>query len=108
MKKNREFSSFNNKSNLEGVVCITFTLCFKHNEFNKIGLFCSASLASIIQEPTHKGNKDSNTKMSKHIVVTETIFLFLKGITSQVPKIKFVTFTCFTITPLGFPVEPEV
>ena len=99
--------SLNNNDILAGVVCNIFTLFFKHNSFNFWGIFCSSSLAITIVNPFCNGSKDSKTNISKQKVVTETI-TSSKWITLQVASIKLFTFLCVSITPLGFPVEPEV
>ena len=77
--------------------------------FNSLLEFCSVSLARIRDIPEVKLPQNSNTNISKQIVVTDTItLLLLKSIIFFVPSKKLTIFLCLSITPFGFPVEPEV
>ena len=95
--------------NLDGVVCIIFTLFSKHNLFNNTGLFCSSSFAKTKVCPDVNAHHISNPNISKHIVVTETITLSSeKSMIFFIPFTKLFKFLFVTITPFGFPVEPDV
>jgi hypothetical protein len=62
-----------------------------------------------IFEPFVRGRRVSNPNISKDIVVNDNIrSLSLKGIISVIPFIKFITALLGMVTPLGFPVEPDV
>ena len=103
------FFSSNIVENLEGVVCIIFTLLSKHNLFSNSGEFCSSSLAITNFKPKHNEHHSSNPNISKQIVVTDTIVLFLlKSINSFIELTKLPKFLWLILTPLGFPVEPDV
>ena len=94
---------------LDGVVCIILTLFSIHNLFNNEGVFCSSSLASTNVCPEEREHHISNPKISKLIVVTDTMTLFgLKSIIFFIPIIKLLRFLCVIFTPFGFPVEPDV
>ena len=59
--------------------------------------------------PFTNEHHNSKTNISKEIVVKETIVLSgEKFICLDTPIIKLCTLSCVSITPFGFPVEPEV
>ena len=73
------------------------------------GSICSFRLPINTFEPVVRGRMASSAKMSKEIVVKDKIlYLAPKGIISVIPFIKFTRDLFSIITPLGFPVEPEV
>ena len=81
----------------------------KHNLFKATTSFCSSSSAKTSVRPKHKEHHNSNPKISKQIVVSETQTLSgLKSIAFFMPSTKLCKFLCVIITPLGFPVEPDV
>ena len=88
---------------VDGVVCIISTRFRPISLANVIG----STITMVI--PSDNGSQLSNTKISKEIVVKLAILFFLvNSILSFIPMIKLCTNLCSNITPLGFPVEPDV
>ncbi|PHM39512.1 hypothetical protein Xmir_04420 [Xenorhabdus miraniensis] len=101
--------SCNNIRHVEGVACMSETLWRIIKAANCCASAACACVASMICAPVNNGRNSSKMEISKEREVT------LSKISSPVipgslliEHRKLTTLLCSTMTPFGFPVEPEV
>ena len=92
-----------------GVACITVTACSRSNLCSSRASAACSAVAITICAPHIRGNSSSRIEMSKEVVVTAKWMSdpAIAGF-SSIDNRKLTSARRGIITPLGFPVEPEV